>query len=413
MRTARDERVASRCDQLLCSAVAVAAIVAALHVYSPVSQPSRHKPDHFDLLEDESRHFIWEFPYRRTIRKLIVARLSLSTNFEKRCSDPTMPPRGMLLIRHVASANLLTAVTVAAPPTERRLGLHRLVPAEGTTDTTTLDIIAIHGLDTESPRTWIYEKNGTQVHWLRDSNMLPAAIPEARIYTYDWNAKVFDHAPVQTLLGHADNLLGQVAAERGEGQRSPSPDLRSILLWRPCPRRGEATYVDDDPYHGVLLATVGAIFLATPFAGTDAAQPASWLVTIKGIMGEDACDNLIDDLEKNSYYVYQRLKKFAEIVHADSVKLPVCCFFETKKTEIYRRILPRNLAFPIGGCEGFILVAEPSACIHGYPGEGLAAKHVTMNKFEGPDDAGFKRVSYKLQGFVSGAQKVLERRRHG
>ncbi|KAK7967596.1 uncharacterized protein PG986_001873 [Apiospora aurea] len=125
-----------------------------------------------------------------------------------------MPPRGMLLIHGVASANLLTAVTVAAPPTEQRLGLHKLVPAEGTTDTTTLDVIAIHGLDTESPRTWIYEKNGTQVHWLRDSDILPAAIPEARIYTYDWNAKVFDHAPVQTLLGHADNSLGQVAAER-------------------------------------------------------------------------------------------------------------------------------------------------------------------------------------------------------
>lgn len=45
--------------------------------------------------------------------------------------------------------------------------------------------------------------------------MLPAAIPEARIYTYDWNAKVFADAPVQTLLGYADNLLGLIAAERG------------------------------------------------------------------------------------------------------------------------------------------------------------------------------------------------------
>lgn len=44
--------------------------------------------------------------------------------------------------------------------------------------------------------------------------MLPAAIPQARIYTYDWNAKVFDHAPVQALLGHADNLLGLITAER-------------------------------------------------------------------------------------------------------------------------------------------------------------------------------------------------------
>lgn len=50
---------------------------------------------------------------------------------------------------------------------------------------------------------WIWEKNGSQVYWLRDSNMLPVAIPEARIYTY----KLFDYAPVQILLNYADNLL--------------------------------------------------------------------------------------------------------------------------------------------------------------------------------------------------------------
>ena len=38
--------------------------------------------------------------------------------------------------------------------------------------------------------------------------MLPAAVPQARIYTYDWNANYFQDAPVQTLFGHANNLLG-------------------------------------------------------------------------------------------------------------------------------------------------------------------------------------------------------------
>ena len=72
-------------------------------------------------------------------------------------------------------------------------------------------------------------------------------------------------------------------------------------------------------------------------------------------MGKGASDNLIDDLEKDSYNVYQRLKKFTEIVHTDSIKLPVCCFFETKKTDIYRRILPRSIARWIEGYKGFIV----------------------------------------------------------
>ncbi|KAK4172947.1 hypothetical protein QBC36DRAFT_195814, partial [Triangularia setosa] len=48
-------------------------------------------------------------------------------------------------------------------------------------------IIAIHGLGTESPRTWGFKKKGGGgvVSWLSDSDMLPAARPEARIFTYD------------------------------------------------------------------------------------------------------------------------------------------------------------------------------------------------------------------------------------
>ena len=49
--------------------------------------------------------------------------------------------------------------------------------------------------------------------------MLPAFVREARIYTYDWDANCFGDAPVQTLLGHADNLLALVAAERGSQDR--------------------------------------------------------------------------------------------------------------------------------------------------------------------------------------------------
>ena len=49
--------------------------------------------------------------------------------------------------------------------------------------------------------------------------MLSAAVPDARIYTYDWNAKAFDNAPVQTLFGHADNLLGLLDAERSDPHR--------------------------------------------------------------------------------------------------------------------------------------------------------------------------------------------------
>lgn len=81
--------------------------------------------------------------------------------------------------------------------------------------------IAVHGLGTEPPQTWEFKKQGEDgvVNWLSDNDMLPAAIPEARIFTYEWNANYFEDAPVQTLLGHAHNLLGLVS----EGRSSQTP----------------------------------------------------------------------------------------------------------------------------------------------------------------------------------------------
>ena len=82
-------------------------------------------------------------------------------------------------------------------------------------------IIAIHGLGTESPKTWEYKKKDSSgvVNWLSDKNMLPAHIPEARIFTYDWNANYFEDAPVQTLFGHADVLLALVTENQVSKKR--------------------------------------------------------------------------------------------------------------------------------------------------------------------------------------------------
>lgn len=82
-------------------------------------------------------------------------------------------------------------------------------------------IVAIHGLDTGSPKTWIaYETegpNGTQgrpVNWLCDGDMLPRVIPEGRIFTFDYPANYHTEAPVETLLGHAGNLLKHLDNKR-------------------------------------------------------------------------------------------------------------------------------------------------------------------------------------------------------
>lgn len=88
-------------------------------------------------------------------------------------------------------------------------------------------IVAIHGLDTCSERTWTaYEKDGDKnsrlVHWLRDADMLPFYFGDARICTYDWNASTFSDASGQCLYNHADTFLSTLEAHRKVSNVPPS-----------------------------------------------------------------------------------------------------------------------------------------------------------------------------------------------
>jgi hypothetical protein len=78
-------------------------------------------------------------------------------------------------------------------------------------------IIAVHGLGTSSPKTWIkYEEtpfNGTPnrlrrpVNWLSDTRMLPSWIPKAKIWSFDYDSNWYSHGPAQRLLPLAETML--------------------------------------------------------------------------------------------------------------------------------------------------------------------------------------------------------------
>lgn len=74
------------------------------------------------------------------------------------------------------------------------------------------------------------------------------------------------------------------------------------------------------------------------------ANPYEWQVLVGGIMGKETSNSLVNDLDREHNFVLQRVQKFAEAAMADSTRLPMHCFYETKKTEILRRVLSSELA---------------------------------------------------------------------
>ncbi len=190
--------------------------------------------------------------------------------------------------------------------------------------------------------------------------MLPEAIPEARIFVYDWDANCFNDAPVKTLLGHGDTLLRLVAASRGS-------ELRPIIFVASCfgglilaevctslrfpTKRIDISRRLSGGRH--RKATLIAEFYSRrsesyssppPFRGSDAAKQAQWGVAVAGIMGEQTSRQLVDDLCHNDPKLRILTQEFAEIARRESVQLPVHCFYETKRTEILGRLLPSSFA---------------------------------------------------------------------
>ncbi|KAL7781040.1 hypothetical protein V8C43DRAFT_239798 [Trichoderma afarasin] len=107
-----------------------------------------------------------------------------------------------------------------------RVGLLEVYPYDGlSTDdhhspddnssTTDIDIIAIHGLDTSAPTTWEYRsQNGQTINWLRDRDMLPAAVPRACVMLYNWPAKFYTNAVDLTLHDLAEGLWLDIHGRR-------------------------------------------------------------------------------------------------------------------------------------------------------------------------------------------------------
>ncbi len=191
---------------------------------------------------------------------------------------------------------------------------------------------------------------------------------------------------------------------------------------------------EGNAHRRILLSTVGIVFLATPFRGSDAAKQAQWGVAVAGIMGEQTSRHLIDALHNSDKELQMLTQMFAEMARRDSIQLPVHCFYETKRTEILRRLLSPNWAGKISASIGHKthkivcypllayayqrltqetgkLVAENSACLDTYERTPLDATHSLMNKFDGPNSPNFQLVKTTVKQFADHATAVLSRRR--
>ncbi|EAS28261.3 uncharacterized protein CIMG_09465 [Coccidioides immitis RS] len=242
------------------------------------------------------------------------------------------------------------------------------------------DLVAIHGLNGDAFETWTHKES--RVMWLRD--LLPRELPNVRIMTFGYNARLRNFAGHQDLRNIATKLLSELADSRKTAKEINRPlvfvchslggtVLKKALLIR-CPK--EQSSVQDAAY--------GILFLATPRGGTTIADARKIIANIT-----HACSpfrparGLLGSLRKGSKVLFEVAEDFVE----RAGKLQIVSFFEMEMTSfgIFRRFV----------------VKEQSAllCVPNEIPIGQFADHRSISRFSSVNDRNYRPVITRLLKF--------------
>ncbi|KAI1276054.1 hypothetical protein F5Y07DRAFT_367963 [Xylaria sp. FL0933] len=301
----------------------------------------------------------------------------------------------------------------------RKLGLHQVFPDPRDVVKSAkqdIDIIAIHGLDTHSPKTWMaWKEDGKRdsgdVHWLRDEHMLPSVIQNARIFTYDWNANYDGDAETQSLRGHADSLLNKLRNARNKENKS-----RPIVFVASCfggillAKALNQASSNHGKYRDILDSTSGIVFLGTPFYGAHPGFNSAIELRYAVALSQNA--EVSDEL---LHYLVQEpdselIRSFCELIQ--NTRKRIICFYETRRTNFGAVIskLPDSFKSGLDAENMGILVPEPSARLPGHDVRSLSVRHAMLNKYGKADDESFKDVSSAIKELVDVAQGEVVRK---
>ncbi|KAI0401005.1 ARM repeat-containing protein [Xylaria palmicola] len=298
------------------------------------------------------------------------------------------------------------------PSSQQTTGVHlcQVYPSSESDTVTNVDIIALHGLDTDSSRTWTWKHEGSEepgVNWLKHPDMLPHRIPNARIFTCDWPSSVFkDKSTIQmTAVELARCLLLSIRSQFDAGPTRPilfiASCLGGIILT-------QAMVIAAEPgseYNSLWEATRGIVFLATPFRGTafqDITMIAVPYLQLQAHLTNATVTNLLDSVKESNHFLLELVGAFTRIcrprLEARSCHLAI--FYETKKGNLLRKGLSRLVADALSDPKP--LVDSGSARLDIVPNPiALDRTHVMMNKFSSPNDRDFDAVSGQINIMLS------------
>ncbi|CAG8955662.1 hypothetical protein HYFRA_00010926 [Hymenoscyphus fraxineus] len=245
-----------------------------------------------------------------------------------------------------------------------------------------IDIIAVPGLGADMTHTWIHkgpDKKG-KWHWLKDDQMLPNVIPNARISVFGYRSQWFGKDAVQTdIKAIANELLESIQEERGvRNVKRPIIFIGHSLGGLVVARAVVDGVLRRDEFPDVVECIASCVFLGTPFRGSPA-QPYAKLLGIAGdaIGGIAIYNNLLKILKHGSPELDDLAHEFLGVSRKMFIHL--VCYYETVKSS------------------GTVIASKESSIFEGHENHPCDRTHEEMNKFDGPKDAAYRALSNKLR----------------
>ncbi|KAH8669922.1 hypothetical protein BGZ61DRAFT_483227 [Ilyonectria robusta] len=260
-----------------------------------------------------------------------------------------------------------------------------------------VDIIFIHGLMGHREKTWRgTDDDGRKLEpWPKA--LLPSKIPNSRIFTFGYDAHVFNlndqgKVSVKAIRDHAKELVASVEHERTQTNTAGRPMIfvchslgglvcKDAILFS-AQRRDREDLMDFSQH------TAGIIFMGTPHRGSAIADYATRFSSLVGSF-KQTNPKLLQVLQRESDTLHRIHDDFYDLVNGrrnsiDQHKISVICFWE-------------ELPSPNAG----LIVPKESAVLPGFADRGIHANHKNMAKFISESDPGYQAFVQELNAIIS------------
>ncbi|RYP42870.1 hypothetical protein DL768_010174 [Monosporascus sp. mg162] len=210
-------------------------------------------------------------------------------------------------------------------------------PTDDTNKEAEVDIIAVHGLGSNVDWSWTWKDGDKRVNWLRDPDMLPAKVTKSRIIAYNYESRWHAAAPKTRLQLCGEDLIHGVHSFRGGPSDRPIVFVGHSLGGNVIVH-GLLHANNEDKYKYLPEATVGLVFLGTPFRGTKWQPFANSVAQLTRPAGSHS--GIIRELNFDEPMLLDKLHSFCRL--RNGLSTPISCFNELYETDYGQR-------FGIGG----------------------------------------------------------------